>query len=350
MDLSRVDEKTLSKDQILNGKSTSETSSRSSRSNSVEEGLKIADNVFNSVSNHNASPLNSNFVSLPNCVSSSLSYVSNGQSSTSLSNTAAAYVNQDLLLRMAMQNSPTSANASITSNQNVFHSNKIYNDNLVAAAAAAVANSNPHGLYQTALNATVSSSNGVTNSSAVNNSITAHHLAALNNINNHSSAFQSLQQNHSHHQQLQNQVQLNANNSTIGQHNGHSNLQTESGNSILPSDHLLSSMTNGLNSTNQLLAVTNGLIYNGATGNSTNSTSGLSNNGSTNSSASSSSSNNSQIMMSDQFLSQNFMLTPQPFAASLIDTSPNNIFGCIKKRKRSPQPIPQDLKDEAYWV
>ena len=348
MDLSRVDDK-QPKDQRINNKSTSETSSRSSRSNSIE-GLKIVDHEFNA---NATSSLNSNFVSLSNCVSSPYA-VSNGQ--TPLTNTAAAYnVNQDFLLRMAMQNNSTSV--ALNSNANQFHNNKIYNDNLVAVAAAVANNNASHSLYQTALNNVTSTnnSNQLVNQSTIS---AAHHLVALNNPHNSSSinsAFQNLQQQaHSTtttNQQLQNQIQ-----STSNQHLNH---PTSNSNAA---DHLLSSITNGtLSSTNQsILAVTNGLINGNASAaasaNNLNglTSSNLSNTGSTNSSSNSSSNslcNNSQMMLNEQLINQNLILASQsPFAPStLIDSSTSNLFSGIKKRKRSPQPIPQDLKDDAYW-
>lgn len=353
MDLSRTDD---SKQQqavhkaeqpvhSTSSKATSATTSgRSSRSNSIE-GLRIAENEFingGSIApnpNHTASLNSSSFVSsLSNCVSSSLPYVSNGQ-------TAAYNVNQDFLLRMAMQNNQTSANNSFVSNSNpnMFHS-KIYNDNL-AAVAAAVANGNSHTLYQNAL-----SSTSLANQSTISNSSTisaAHHLAALNP---HNSAFQNLQQqSHSHQPQA-----VPASSTVTGQHmNGHAshpahNISTAAGNSILPAEHLLS-MTNGTNQS--LLAVTNGLINGGNSNNLVpSSLSSLSNNGSTNSSTSSTSSlgNNSQMMLNEQLINQNLILaSPSSFAP--FDPSANNLFSGIKKRKRSPQPIPQDLKDDAYW-
>lgn len=358
MDLSRADDSKQQQaaaihkaDQPVHStssKATSATTSgRSSRSNSVE-GLRLAESEYanGSVSNPNGgSALNSsNFVSsLSNCVSSSLPYVPNGQ-------TAAYNVNQDFLLRMAMQNNQTSANSSLVSNQNpnMFHS-KIYNDNL-AAVAAAVANGNSHSLYQSALSSTSSANNpAISNSSTIS---AAHHLAALNP---HNSAFQNLQQQSHSHQQLNQTVQSGSSgsNSTVtGQHtNGHSTHPTQSGaagNSILPAEHLLS-MTNGTNQS--LLAVTNGLINGGNSGNLvSNNLSSLSNNGSTNSSTSSTSSlsNNSQMMLNEQLINQNLILaSPSSFVP--FDPSANNLFSGIKKRKRSPQPIPQDLKDAAYY-
>lgn len=353
MDLSRTDD---SKQQaihkndqpVTSSKATSvATSGRSSRSNSVE-GLRLAENepfVNGNVNDHNGgSTLNSsNFVSsLSNCVSSSLPYVPNGQ-------TAAYNVNQDFLLRMAMQNNPTSANSSLVSNQNpsMLHS-KIYNENL-AAMAAAVANGNSHSLYPSAL-----SSTSLANNPAISNSSTisaAHHLAALNQ---HNPAFQNLQQHSQSHQQAIQTAHTAASsvsNSTVtSQHtNGHSTQAGAAGNSILPAEHLLS-MTNGTNQS--LLAVTNGLINGGNSGNlvSNNGLSSLSNNGSTNSSTSSSSSlsNNSQMMLNEQLINQNLILA-SPTSFVPFDPSANNLFSGIKKRKRSPQPIPQDLKDDAYW-
>lgn len=341
MDLSRVVDDKATRD--LNS-----TSEPSSRSNSVE-GLKIVD------SDYTASPtLNhtNSFVSLTNCTSS-IPY-SAGQTAT-LTNTAAAAaynVNQDFLIRMAMQNN-TSANNSIVSNNNMFHNNKLYSNDNLAAVAAAVANGNSHSLYQSALNVT---SNSSSNSSTI---AAAHHLAALNGTH---SAFQNLQPtaHSSHQQQLQSQTVQSAANSTTANQltNGHSNHLTSTPTVLPTTDHLLSTMTNGTNQS--LLAVTNGLMNGNSTSlPSTSNLSSLSNNGSTNSSTSSSSngssslSNNSQLMLNEQLLNGTNSIINQnliPFVPStLIDSSTNNLFSGIKKRKRSPQPIPQDLKDDAYW-
>ena len=352
MDLSRADDgkqqQAVHKDQPVQSTSkatSAATSGRSSRSNSVE-GLRIGENEFlNGTAIPNTSSLNSSsFVSsLSNCVSSTLPYVSNGQ-------TAAYNVNQDFLLRMAMQNNQTSANSSLISNPNpnMFHS-KIYNDNL-AAVAAAVANGNSHSLYQSALSSTSSAgSSTISNSSTIS---AAHHLAALSP---HNSAFQNLQQQTHSHQQLNQGIQSSSNSTVTGPHtNGHSghtaqNIGTAAtGSSILPAEHLLS-MTNG--TSQSLLAVTNGLINGGNSANLVpNSLSSLSNNGSTNSSTSSTSSlsNNSQMMLNEQLINQNLILaSPSSFVP--FDPSANNLFSGMKKRKRSPQPIPQDLKDDAYW-
>jgi len=331
MDLSRVVDDHTRKD--LNSTSSSKsTSETSSRSNSVE-GLRIVDNEFHSSLNQSSS----NFASSLN--QTSLPYSNhnnslNGQST--LSNSTAAYnVNQDFLIRMAMQNNTGNT---IVSNGNMFHNNKLYNDNLVAVAAAVV-NVNSHSLYQSAL----------TNTSS-NNSISAHHLAALNSP--HNSAFQNLQQNaHSSHQP---QLKVNnSSNSTItNQMNGHS--APNSG----TADQLLSTMSNGTNQS--LLAVTNGLMNGNSNTLNTLSTSNLSNNGSTNSPSSSSNGslgNNSQITLNEQLLNgtnsiinHNLILGQNPFTTStLIDSSTSNLLSSIKKRKRSPQPIPSDLKDDAYW-
>lgn len=341
MDLSRADdskrslgENQLGKDHQSSIRSTSSsstsksTSETSSRSNSVD-GIKITDNEFINSSNQNNS-LNSNFGSLTNCTP----YISNLNSSTassSISANATYNVNQDFLIRMAMQNN-TSVNNTITNN-NMFQN-----------------------LYQTALNTTT------TSSAIANSTISAAHLAALNP---HNSAFQNLQQqNHSAHQQLTNQQNTNS------QTNGHSlNLHNSTNSnsisrnsattSIIPNaDHLLSTMTNGTNQPS-LLAVANNLMNSNGNGSVTNTngitsnslSSSLSTNGSTNSSSNGSIANNSQMIINEHFLNgtnsllnQNQILASQSvfFPTSLIDQSASNLFN--KKRKRSPQPIPQDLK------